>query len=106
MRVLVSTTGGIGHVLPVVPLARALLEQGHDVLWASGHGGNKLVESAGVEVRAVGIREEELGPQRAELWASVADVPPDLLPRHVFPGPRRTGCPSWCSRPTTARSST
>ena len=35
MRVLVSSTTGYGHVLPMVPLASALLAAGHDVLWAT-----------------------------------------------------------------------
>lgn len=86
MRVLVSTTGGVGHVLPVVPLARALLEGGHDVYWACGHGGDAFVAAAGIEVRAVGITQEELAPLRQDLWESLADVPREQFPQHVFPG--------------------
>jgi hypothetical protein len=34
MRVLVSTPAGIGHILPMVPLARALASRGHELRWA------------------------------------------------------------------------
>ena len=85
MRVLVSTTSGHGHVLPVVPLARALLDAGHEVLWATGRSGCELVAAAGVHAEAVGVTEEELAPQRAALWASFADVPREQLPQYVFP---------------------
>jgi hypothetical protein len=35
MRVLFTTTPGLGHVNPMMPLARAFLDRGHDVLWAA-----------------------------------------------------------------------
>jgi UDP:flavonoid glycosyltransferase YjiC (YdhE family) len=85
MRVLVSTTAGHGHVLPVVPLARALLDAGHQVVWATGRSGCDLVAAAGIDADVVGIDDEELAPQRAALWASLADVPREQLPQYVFP---------------------
>jgi UDP:flavonoid glycosyltransferase YjiC (YdhE family) len=36
MRVLITTSSGLGHVLPMVPLAHALRDRSHDVLWATG----------------------------------------------------------------------
>src|SRR3954447_14079274 len=86
MRVLVSSTGGHGHVLPVVPLARALLDAGHHLLWAAGRGASHHIAAAGIDAEEVGIGEEELAPRRAELWASVSHVPRDQVPQHVFPG--------------------
>lgn len=38
MRVLVSTPGGLGHIHPMVPLARALVSRGHQVRWALPEG--------------------------------------------------------------------
>jgi UDP:flavonoid glycosyltransferase YjiC (YdhE family) len=34
MRVLVTTPAGLGHIHPMVPLARALAARGHELLWA------------------------------------------------------------------------
>ncbi|CAN5175884.1 hypothetical protein BH24ACT1_BH24ACT1_02590 [soil metagenome] len=35
MRVLFTTSAGLGHIHPTVPLAQAMVERGHDVLWVS-----------------------------------------------------------------------
>ena len=86
MRVLVSTTAAHGHVLPVVPLARALLDAGHRVLWATGGTAAGLVAAAGIDSAEAGIADVELAPQRAELWASLAEVPRDQWAGRVFPG--------------------
>ncbi|HUQ40181.1 MAG TPA: glycosyltransferase [Acidimicrobiales bacterium] len=48
MRVLFTTPGGLGHVHPTVPLARAMVERGHDVLWAAPPWATEHVERAGL----------------------------------------------------------
>src|SRR5919205_1282046 len=35
MRILFTTTPGRGHYQPMLPLAQALLDQGHEVRWAA-----------------------------------------------------------------------
>ncbi|MEU4160993.1 nucleotide disphospho-sugar-binding domain-containing protein [Actinoplanes sp. NPDC026670] len=50
MRVLVVAAPLIGHVLPLVPLARALRDAGHEVLFATGADGLRVT---GFEVRDV-----------------------------------------------------
>ena len=47
MRVLFCSTWGYGHVFPMVPLAQACLDAGHDVLWVSNESARPLVEAAG-----------------------------------------------------------
>jgi UDP:flavonoid glycosyltransferase YjiC (YdhE family) len=85
MRVLVSTTAGHGHVLPVVPLARALLDAGHQVVWATGDEACGLLVAAGIDAEPAGMPAAELGPRRAALFASFADVPPAERAGHVYP---------------------
>ncbi len=63
-RVLVTAPAGLGHIHPMVPLARAVADRGHDVLWAVPVDGVDHVERAGL--RAVGVAPPEL--------TSVADV--------------------------------
>jgi len=47
MRVLVSFVGGQGHFLPLVPLARAAVEAGHDVAVTAGNSMAAAVAAAG-----------------------------------------------------------
>jgi len=53
-RFLFSILGGPGHLHPVVPLARALDQAGHDVAFAVGPSLRSLVEAAGFAVFEVG----------------------------------------------------
>ncbi|HXA27759.1 MAG TPA: glycosyltransferase [Candidatus Angelobacter sp.] len=71
MRVLVTTPAGIGHVNPMVPLARALAARGHEVLWAVPG------EGAG-HVERVGIRALRAGPVGIAGPAEVRRLYPEL----------------------------
>ena len=48
MRVLFTTTGNPGHLLPLVPLAHACRRAGHDVLVATQRARGAIVEQAGL----------------------------------------------------------
>lgn len=87
MRVLVSSTTGYGHVLPMVPLARTLLALGHEVLWATGADALPLVRSAGLAAAPAGMTDAEVAPVRAGLRRAAAGdaVPPERLAEFVFP---------------------
>ena len=52
-RVLFTTTAGLGHIHPMVPLARSMVARGHDVLWAVPADAVGHVERTGI--RAVAI---------------------------------------------------
>jgi UDP:flavonoid glycosyltransferase YjiC (YdhE family) len=54
MRVLVTTPGLVGHIHPMVPLARALDARGHDVLWATPADGVRRVERTGLRAVPAG----------------------------------------------------
>lgn len=55
MRVLFSSTWGVGHVFPMVPLARAMTRAGHSVLWVAPEPACPHVAAAGIEARAGGL---------------------------------------------------
>lgn len=56
MRVLFSVkTGSLGHLLPLVPLARAATAAGHEVMFASGPDRADAVGELGFQFRPVGI---------------------------------------------------
>ena len=52
MRVLFSSTFGYGHVLPLVPLAKAFRDAGHEVHWATHGPAQAVVRAAGLHVPA------------------------------------------------------
>ena len=54
MRVLVTSTAGLGHIHPMVPLARAIAMRGHDVFWATPADGVEHVQRAGIAAVATG----------------------------------------------------
>ena len=59
MRVLVSTTGGVGHIFPVLPLALELQRQGHDVIWATAQESCSIVEGVGIASSPAGLMPAE-----------------------------------------------
>ena len=59
MRVLFSTTGHSGHLLPLVPLARACLRAGHDVVVVTHAPRAENVERLGLPVHAVAVAPDE-----------------------------------------------
>ena len=85
MRVLVTSTPGYGHVLPMVPLAKALLAAGHDLLWATAADAGPQVAAAGIDVTAAGLTEAQLGDVRREIAAATAVLRPEQVPLYVFP---------------------
>lgn len=85
MRVLVSSTSGYGHVLPMVPLAQALLAHGHEVLWATAADAAGLVRAAGIETADAGLTEEQMADARRGILRAAAGLRPEQLAGHVFP---------------------
>ncbi len=85
MRVLVTSTSGYGHVLPMLTLAGALQERGHEVLWATGANACQLVQAAGIEAVEAGLTDAEAAPLRAAARQSAVGIPPQDIPTVVFP---------------------
>lgn len=74
LRILVTTTGHAGHVLPLVPFVRAWQSAGHQVLVAAPRSRADLVRRAGFELRAFDEPDEQaLGP----LWSATLEAAPD-----------------------------
>jgi UDP:flavonoid glycosyltransferase YjiC (YdhE family) len=73
MRVLVTSTPGVGHVSPILPLAVELRAQGHDVRWVTGEPGAETVAAAGFEVTVAGMaprdRNAELNRRHPDLFS-------------------------------------
>ena len=70
MRVLFTTTGHSGHLLPLVPFARALQRAGHEVCIATHGSRVGAVERRGLPARALGeAPDAEWGPLMGQLPA-------------------------------------
>jgi len=85
VRILFTSTPGLGHIHPMLPLASALAARGHEVGWAVAPEGRSRVGSAGFETFAAGIG---VAPRHAELarrHPEVLDLPPAQRPERMFP---------------------
>ena len=85
VRVLFSSTFGYGHVFPMLPLASAFRDAGHDVLWATSAQSTQQVAAAGLDTAAAGLSGSELRAGLAPLHAAAAEVPPPDRAAYMFP---------------------
>jgi UDP:flavonoid glycosyltransferase YjiC (YdhE family) len=74
MRILITTTGDAGHVLPLVPFAHAWRRAGHELLVAAPRSRGAVVERAGLPWRPFDEPPDEaVGP----LWAAAYELAPE-----------------------------
>jgi UDP:flavonoid glycosyltransferase YjiC (YdhE family) len=85
VRVLFSSTTGVGHVFPMLPLARAFVAAGHDVLWAAGEQVHDVLTGAGIPAVACGPTGDEDARLRASVRGPAMDVAPPDRAAFVFP---------------------
>lgn len=76
VRVLLSSTWGVGHVFPMVPLARALVAAGHEVLWVAPAPAVELVQDASLPARAGGLSRAGVLDAVARMRSVTAPLPP------------------------------
>jgi UDP:flavonoid glycosyltransferase YjiC (YdhE family) len=85
MRVLFTSVSAIGHVHPMVPLAHALRDRGHEVRWLTGPDATPRLVAAGITAVAVGSPWEEVRSEYRRRYPEGASIPPLEVPDHVFP---------------------
>ena len=84
MRVLITSPAGLGHIHPMVPLARALVNRGHDVLWALPGDGVAAVARTGIEAVAMGSA-GLLDPREAmRRYPELKELPVEQVPDRMF----------------------
>jgi UDP:flavonoid glycosyltransferase YjiC (YdhE family) len=68
MRILFTTAPGVGHLLPLLPVARAARDRGHEVVIGGGASLATIIESAG-------FRHERMGPATiGEMFRGLPDL--------------------------------
>ena len=85
MRVLFSSTSGLGHVLPMVPLAAAMRDRGHDVLWATGNEARPQLDAADFPSIPAGRPMAERHAEYRRRWPESVALVGKALPEHMFP---------------------
>jgi UDP:flavonoid glycosyltransferase YjiC (YdhE family) len=88
VRVLFSSVGAAGHVYPMVPLARALLANGHEIRWACTAELCPVIDRAGIPTVTtvhVDLALAEGREGRAQRMAEIAQLPPERRDDYLFP---------------------
>lgn len=84
MRVLFTTSAGLGHIHPTVPLAQAMAARGHEVVWAVPPDGVDHVEKAGIRAVAVGTAGLTQPAEVRRRWPEIGALPPAEQPDVMF----------------------
>jgi UDP:flavonoid glycosyltransferase YjiC (YdhE family) len=85
MRVVVSSTGGVGHVNPLIPLVQAMRHRGDDVLVVAAQPGIARVRAAGIPVVKAGVEARAAQAELAARWPEVMTIPGPEKPTFIFP---------------------
>ena len=85
MKVLFTSTAGIGHVQPMIPLAVAARDRGDDVLFATGADSCGMVEAAGIVAIAAGLSAADRMREYRRRFPEGAQLSGMSLPDHMFP---------------------
>jgi UDP:flavonoid glycosyltransferase YjiC (YdhE family) len=85
MRILFVTAPAHGHFHPLGPLARAFVERGHQVAFASGADFCPRIARYGFDTLVAGPTEAEMGAMAAGAIAEARKVPPPQFPIVAFP---------------------
>ena len=92
MRVLFTTTPGRGHYHPMLALADALAERGHEIAWAAAEPVCVRLRERGYAAMASGAPEPRAGLSLLDRYPEFASVPPAERPNFLFAkifGPER-----------------
>ncbi|MBH0781865.1 glycosyltransferase [Nocardia bovistercoris] len=77
MKIIFSSLSGYAHVYPLLPLALAAREVGHDVIYATGERFHSMLEGLGFPIAPVGIPiRDAFGMVAAEMGAGTGGPPP------------------------------
>ena len=85
MRVLFCTTGGLGHVLPLRPLAEAMRARGHEVAWVTAPDALSALEGLGFDLFASGPTFEASRREFREAYPEAAQLAGEPLSAFTFP---------------------
>ena len=85
MRVLFCSSGSLGHLRPMLPLAMAFRQAGHRVAWASSPDALPSLAGAGYDLFPVGIAMAAARGLYRQRWPEAASMSGLQLSTHTFP---------------------
>jgi UDP:flavonoid glycosyltransferase YjiC (YdhE family) len=85
MKVLFTSVSAIGHIHPMVPLAQALRDRGHQVRWATGADSCPRVQAAGIEPVQAGLDQRSRTAEYQRRYPEAAALRGVEIPDHMFP---------------------
>ncbi|MBX3605574.1 MAG: glycosyltransferase family 1 protein [Piscinibacter sp.] len=85
MRVLFCTTGGLGHLLPLRPLAEALRRRGHEIAWVTAPDALAALKGSGFDLFAAGPGFEVGRRQFRAAHAEAEQLAGEPLSAYTFP---------------------
>ena len=84
MRVLLTAAPSIGHIAPMLGVAVALRDAGHEVRLATHPSGHDVATRAGLDVAAAGMSEAEMLAERRRRWPETERQPPSAWAVRMF----------------------
>jgi UDP:flavonoid glycosyltransferase YjiC (YdhE family) len=85
VRILVSSTPGLGHIHPLVPVARALQHRGHEVRFATAPAACDTLMRYGFHAEAAGIDLDQRAMRASGFMPSILAAPPRQRRSLLFP---------------------
>jgi UDP:flavonoid glycosyltransferase YjiC (YdhE family) len=85
MRVLFSSTSALGHVQPMLPLAAAVRDRGHEVLWVTAEDVCPRIEAAGIPTASAGMPVAEVLREYRRRYPESHSLTGEALGDHMFP---------------------
>lgn len=85
LRVLFTSSPGWGHVHPMVPLARAFMTRGDEVLWTASPEVCPALEREGIHAAPAGLTQPDSGRLFAERYPEIESLAPPDRPAFMFP---------------------
>jgi UDP:flavonoid glycosyltransferase YjiC (YdhE family) len=84
VRVLVTTTPGRGHYHPMLPLAQAIADRGHDLLWVASAEVCERLRGQGFEAHAAGLAEGVTSADMIERFPELLTMAESERPNFAF----------------------
>ncbi len=85
MKIMITSGPGRGHIHPMVPLARALLGRGDEVLWVTGPDEAARLRGDGFDAAAAGLTEREATAEFVRRYPEIHDIPGPGKAEFTFP---------------------